>query len=119
MSYPSTIDRLPAELRELIASRRAAGRHIDEILAELAAAGAPKVSRAALGRYTQSLDANRVRVEPLARMLAALRREAAPGRERELAAGHLAAILTEAPALSKRELVLVALVALLCTTAAG
>jgi phytoene/squalene synthetase len=113
MSYPSTIDRLPAELRELIASRRAAGRHIDEILAELAAAGAPKVSRAALGRYTQSLDANRVRVEPLARMLAALRREG------ELAAGHLAAILTEAPALSKRELVLVALVALLCTTAAG
>jgi Bacteriophage Mu, Gp27 len=58
MARPSTIDRLPIEFRELVTGLRDQGKTIEEIGAALARLGAP-VSRAALGRHTQKLDANR------------------------------------------------------------
>jgi hypothetical protein len=57
MARPSTIDRLPAELRELVLAMRENGRAIDTILAELHQRGA-QVSRSALGRRTKKIDAD-------------------------------------------------------------
>lgn len=56
MARPSTIDRLPASVRELIGSLRSRGHTIDEILAKLEELDVD-VSRSALGRHTQQLDA--------------------------------------------------------------
>lgn len=56
MARPSTIDRLPSELRELIGQLRHDGRTIDEILSKLSELSAD-VSRSALGRHVKQLDA--------------------------------------------------------------
>lgn len=57
MARRSTIDRLPAELREEIGKLRRDGCTIDEIIERLrqAPAGA-QISRSALGRHVQNLD---------------------------------------------------------------
>lgn len=55
MRRPSSIDRLPKEIRESIGRLREGGRTIDEILAHLTEMEAP-VSRSALGRHVKSLD---------------------------------------------------------------
>jgi len=55
MPRPSSIDRLPPELRRLIGSLRDSGVTIDEILAKLNELGAG-VSRSALGRHVKGLD---------------------------------------------------------------
>lgn len=55
MKRPSSIDRLPKEVREAIGRLREGGCTIDEILAELAKFEA-RVSRSALGRHVQKLD---------------------------------------------------------------
>lgn len=52
--YPSTIDKLPPELRELIGKLRRDGRTIDEIHAKLIELDAD-VSRSALGRHVKSM----------------------------------------------------------------
>lgn len=60
MNKRSTIDRLPAEVRELIGRLRGDGRTIDEILAKLRELDAPDaqaISRSALGRHVKQLDA--------------------------------------------------------------
>lgn len=54
-NQPSTIDRLPKEVRELIGSLRQDGRTIDEILGKLKELQL-EVSRSALGRHVKSLD---------------------------------------------------------------
>jgi hypothetical protein len=51
---PSTIDRLPPEIRDSIAGLRRQGRTIDEIMAHLAALDVD-VSRSAVGRHVKSL----------------------------------------------------------------
>lgn len=56
MPRPSSIDRLPPQIREAIGSLRAKGYTIDEILAHLADLQS-QVSRSALGRHVQKLDA--------------------------------------------------------------
>lgn len=56
MARPSTIQRLPAEVREMIGSLRENGRTIDEILAKLRELELD-VSRSALGRHVQQIDA--------------------------------------------------------------
>jgi hypothetical protein len=56
MGQPSTIDRLPAEIREKIGQLRNDGRTIDEILAKLQELDV-EVSRSALARHTKELDA--------------------------------------------------------------
>lgn len=53
---PSTIDKLPAEIREEIGQLRQAGHSIDDILAKLRELNV-EVSRSALGRHVQSLAA--------------------------------------------------------------
>lgn len=57
MARPSSISRLPPEIREAIGRLRDGGRTIDEILAKLheLAPGA-EISRSALGRHVQVLD---------------------------------------------------------------
>lgn len=57
MARPSSISRLPPEIREAIGRLRDGGRTIDEILAKLRelAPGA-EISRSALGRHVQVLD---------------------------------------------------------------
>ena len=53
---PSSIDRMPEEIRAESGRLRAEGRTIDEILAQLRALGAPAPSRSALGRHIKGLD---------------------------------------------------------------
>lgn len=52
---PSTISRLPEQVREKIAVLRDQGRTLDEIMAALNAIDV-EVSRSALGRYTKKMD---------------------------------------------------------------
>lgn len=56
MARPSTIQRLPAEVRELIAELREEGHTIDEVLEKLRELRLD-VSRSALGRHVKQLDA--------------------------------------------------------------
>lgn len=55
MARPSSISRLPSEIREAIGRLRQDGRTIDEILAKLRELDVD-VSRSALGRHVQVLD---------------------------------------------------------------
>lgn len=55
MPRPSTIDRLPPEIREEIGRLRTRGRTIDEILGKLRELDVD-VSRSALGRHVKQLD---------------------------------------------------------------
>lgn len=60
VARPSTIRRLPSEVRDLINALREQGRTLDEILTklrELQVPGAETISRSALGRYTKEIDA--------------------------------------------------------------
>jgi biotin operon repressor len=75
MTRPSSVDRLPAAVREAIGALRERGHTIDEILAHLADLQT-EVSRSALGRHVKSLDAigaqmkrSRVVAEALVRQL--------------------------------------------------
>lgn len=57
MARPSTVDRLPAEVRAEIGRLRQNGRTLDEILAHLRKLdGIAPVSRSALGRHIQGMD---------------------------------------------------------------
>lgn len=56
MPRPSSIDKLPPEIRAAIGKLRQAGHTIDEILAHLADMQS-QVSRSALGRHIKGLDA--------------------------------------------------------------
>lgn len=55
MSRPSSIDRLPSEIREAIGRLRQRGRTLDEILDHLRGLEI-EVSRSALGRHVQSME---------------------------------------------------------------
>jgi hypothetical protein len=57
MGRPSRLQRLPPEIRKACADLRENGRTIDEILAHLRKLGVEDVSRSAVGRWTQDLDA--------------------------------------------------------------
>ena len=61
MTRPSSIDRLPDQLREAIAAAFEHGATLDEIISKLDFAGNP-VSRSALGRYRQRWEALRRRM---------------------------------------------------------
>jgi len=76
MARPSSVSRLPKELREAIGRLRDGGHTTDEILAHLKAMDAP-ISRSALGRHLQQLDKmgerlrrSRAMAEGLARSMA-------------------------------------------------
>ncbi|WP_066667367.1 MULTISPECIES: phage protein Gp27 family protein [unclassified Sphingomonas] len=68
---PSSIDRLPRELRELIGELRRDGRTIDEILEKLRELDA-NVSRSALGRHVKSLGEIAERMQRSRQMAEAL-----------------------------------------------
>lgn len=55
MARPSTIDRLPAEIREAIGRLRQHGKTLDEILDHLRGMEV-EVSRSALGRHVQAME---------------------------------------------------------------
>lgn len=55
MRRPTSIDRLPKEMRVLVGELRTSGRTIDEIMVKLREMKA-EVSRSALGRHVQKLD---------------------------------------------------------------
>jgi len=59
MAYPSSIDKLPDEVRALIGRLRGSGWTIDEILAHLNKLDLVEdaISRSALARHTQKIDA--------------------------------------------------------------
>jgi hypothetical protein len=75
MARFTSIERLPAEVRELIAQRRREGRTIIGIQIELRALGFA-LSKSAIGRYTKRLDAIETanRRAGLAPVMAELRR---------------------------------------------
>ncbi|MDU7522055.1 MAG: phage protein Gp27 family protein [Roseomonas mucosa] len=56
MARPSSIDKLPAEVRDAIGRLREQGRTLDEILAHLKQLDV-EVSRSALGRHVKSMEA--------------------------------------------------------------
>ena len=56
MARPSSVDRLPDQIRERIGQLRDAGFTIDEILSALAELEGVEISRSALGRHIQGLD---------------------------------------------------------------
>lgn len=55
MPRPSTVKRLPPEIREEIGALLDQGRTLDEILTKLRELGVDDVSRSALGRYSKDL----------------------------------------------------------------
>lgn len=61
MTRPSKVDRLPAELRDLIGRLREGGRTLDEILAKLRELDAD-VGRSGLGEYLKKFDKMRERL---------------------------------------------------------
>lgn len=56
MKTPSTVDRLPEEIRAEIGALRQQGLTIDEILTHLRHLGAVQISRSALGRHVKSME---------------------------------------------------------------
>jgi hypothetical protein len=68
---PSSIDRLPEEIREQIGKLRVQGRTIDEILAHLKSMDVD-VSRSALGRHVKSMAALKERLQRSRTMATAL-----------------------------------------------
>jgi arginine repressor len=68
---PSSIDRLPEEVRTLIGRLRVQGRTIDEIMAHLGTMDV-EISRSALGRHVKGLAALKERMEHSRNMAAAL-----------------------------------------------
>ncbi len=68
---PSSIDRLPEEVRTLIGRLRVQGRTIDEIMAHLGTLDV-EISRSALGRHVKGLAALRERMEHSRNMAQAL-----------------------------------------------
>jgi DNA-binding transcriptional ArsR family regulator len=74
MAHMSTIRRLPAELREMIARLRQNGLTIDEIMAKLHELDVG-VSRSALGRHIKLLDEATGGDLGMAREIAGLRRD--------------------------------------------
>lgn len=68
---PSSIDRLPEEIRAEVGRLRIQGRTIDEILAHLQAMDVD-VSRSALGRHVKRLNASRERMRHSREMATAL-----------------------------------------------
>ena len=89
MARPSSIDKLPGKIRELIGELRANGRTIDEILDKLHELDVD-VSRSALGRYTQDIDALHERLRE-SRAVA----ETVMGRIEDSSAGQVARINIE------------------------
>lgn len=57
MARPSSIKRLPPEVREVVGDLRDQGHTIDEILEHLRQLGVDSVSRSAMGRHVKQLDA--------------------------------------------------------------
>lgn len=53
---PSSVDKLPQEVRDEIANLRGAGHTIDEILAALRELHSAEISRSALGRHIKSME---------------------------------------------------------------
>lgn len=68
---PSSIDRLPEEIRAEVGRLRVQGRTIDEILAHLQAMDVD-VSRSALGRHVKRMNASRERMKHSREMATAL-----------------------------------------------
>lgn len=68
---PSSIDRLPEEVREAIGRLRVQGRTIDEILGHLKTLDV-EVSRSALGRHVKSMAALKERLQASRNMATAL-----------------------------------------------
>lgn len=56
MKTPSTVDRLPEEIRAEIGALRQQGLTIDEILTHLRHLGAVQISRSALGRHVKNME---------------------------------------------------------------
>lgn len=56
MPVPSTVKRLPPQIRDEIHGLLDSGRTLDEIIAHLRTLGVDEVSRSALGRYKQNFD---------------------------------------------------------------
>ncbi|WP_168194408.1 DUF3486 family protein [Formicincola oecophyllae] len=84
MGRPSTIDRLPAELREKIGRLRDAGHTLDEIMQALEGVA---VSRSAMGRHLKARDALGERLQAsrqIAESLTARFGTAQPGRMQNL-----------------------------------
>lgn len=57
MARPKKVDRLEPGIKRALADLREAGRTIDEIVTHLKSLGVEHVSRSAVGRWTQDLDA--------------------------------------------------------------
>jgi hypothetical protein len=68
---PSSIDRLPEEIRAEVGRLRVQGRTLDEILAQLKALDV-EVSRSALGRHVKRMNASRERMKHSREMATAL-----------------------------------------------
>jgi len=74
VARPSSIGRLPPEIREAIGRLRDGGQTIDEILAHLRLLDAP-ISRSALGRHIQRVDQLGARLRQSRHMAEALARQ--------------------------------------------
>ncbi len=71
MGQPSSIDKLPEEVREAIGKLRVQGRTIDEILSHLRQLDVG-VSRSALGRHLKGMEAMKERLQRTREMAVAL-----------------------------------------------
>lgn len=107
---PSSIDRLPTEVREAIGGWRAAGYTIDEIKAAVEAEFGVDVPRATLGRHTQTLDRLREKLQGSRHIAEALKDRLPDGAESqqmrllaELLASGMFAALSEADDMTARD----------------
>ncbi|KAB2888393.1 MAG: DUF3486 family protein [Desulfobulbaceae bacterium] len=88
MARPSSVKKLPAEVRDQIARLREGGCTIDQILAKLAELDAG-VSRSALGRYVQEIDAAAEEVRKTRAMAEAITARYGDGDESRLARANM------------------------------